>query len=260
MAAPSSIFDRQFDQWQREQALPWSRLKHHQVQANLARHLPAHPLHILDAGGGNGLDSLPLAELGHHVVIADYSSLMLADAAARAAAAGLQARVELREADLEGLPGAFPRETFDVVLCHNVIQYLPEPQRALAGIAALLRPDGLLSLISMNRYSAVYAAAFMRQDLTAALAQIDAHTLRGVMFPADMTIYSIEEAAALLVDAGFTIAADYGLLCITPYWGDNERKHDPAVYAELQALEAALADKYPYKLLARHFHLLAHKR
>jgi S-adenosylmethionine-dependent methyltransferase len=259
-AVPPAIFDQQMDQWQREQALPWYQLKHHQVQVNLAQHLPSPPLRILDAGGGNGLDSLPLAALGHTVVIADYSTAMLADAEARAVAAGVSAQVRLHQADLSALGAALADEVFDVVLCHNVMQYLPDPSGVLRVLARLVRVGGLLSLVSMNRYSSVYAAAFLRDDLTAAQEQIDARTTRGVMFPADLIVYSPEEAAEMLAASGLTVAAHYGLLCITPYWGDNAAKHDPAIYAQLAALEAALADKHPYKLLARHFHLIAQKR
>jgi S-adenosylmethionine-dependent methyltransferase len=259
MFLPSSTFDQHMDRWQREQALPWYRLKHHQVQANLAAHLPPPPLRILDAGGGNGLDSLPLAARGYDVLIADYSAAMLADAATRAGAAGLTQRVQLREVDLAALGSALGDETFDVVLCHNVIQYLADTPALLHELAARLQPGGWLSLISVNRFSAVYAAAFMRQDLAGAAAQVDARTVRGMMFAADMTVYSAVEAAGLLAGAGLDVIADYGLLCITPYWGDTERKHDPATYAQLQELEAALTDKHPYKLLARHFHLLAQK-
>ena len=73
---PASIFDAQIEQWRREEDQPWYRIKRRQVQVNLARHLAGSGLRILDAGGGNGLDSLPLAAQGHHVVIVDYSQAM----------------------------------------------------------------------------------------------------------------------------------------------------------------------------------------
>jgi S-adenosylmethionine-dependent methyltransferase len=259
MTTPASVFDRQIEHWRREQELPWYRIKHHQVQANLARHLDGRELSVLDAGGGNGLDSLPLAAVGHSVLIVDYSQAMLADAQARADAGGLQGRIQLQQADLADVGDRLAGETFDMVLCHNVIQYLEEPADLLRQLAGLLRPGGLLSLISMNRYSAVYAAAFLRDDLAAALGEIDTRTVRGTMFEALLTIYSAQEAGALLEDAGFAIVADYGLLCITPYWGDTARKHDPVVYAQLVALESALTDKEPYKRLARHYHVIAQK-
>ena len=59
--------------------------------------------------------------------------------------------------------------------------------------------------------------------------------------------------------AGCADAHDYGLLCICGYWTDNERKSDPAIFAQLETLELAMTDRNPYKLLARYFHIVARK-
>ncbi len=181
MGTPASVFDAQIEQWRREEDLPWNRIKRRQVQVNLARHLAGSGLRILDVGGGNGLDSLPLAAQGHQVVIVDYSQAMLADARARAEAAGLQERVELQQADAGGISKLFPGESFDTVLCHNVIQYLSardDQSALLSGLARLLKPQGVLSLISMNRLSVVYAELFLRGNPAAALQQVDTDTVQ----------------------------------------------------------------------------------
>lgn len=262
MAIPASVFDTQIEQWRRDEDLPWWRIKRRQVQVNLARHLVGRKMRILDAGGGNGLDSLPLAELGHRVVIVDYSQAMLADAHTRAESAGLLDRIELHQADVAGIGELFPDESFDAVLCHNVIQYMPatnDQSTLLSSLARLLKPHGVLSLVSMNRFSAVYAELFLRGSPAAALRQIDTDTVQGLMFDAPMLIHSAQEACDMLEAAGLVVAADYGLLCVTPYWGDNAAKHDPAVYEQLEALELALSDKLPYKVLARHYQVMARR-
>ena len=41
------------------------------------------------------------------------------------------------------------------------------------------------------------------------------------------------------------------------YWGDNERKSDPTVWAQIEQLEFALTDRFPYKLLARNLQVIA---
>lgn len=262
VSVPASVFDAQIEQWRREEDLPWWRIKRCQVQVNLARHLATRDLRVLDVGGGNGLDSLPLARLGHRVVIVDYSAAMLADARARVEAAGLQDSVELQQADIGDIADLFPGESFDVVLCHNVIQYIPvwnDQSALLCRLARVLRPSGFLSLVSMNRLSSVYAELFLRGNPAGALRQIDTDTVQGLMFDAPLHVLSALEACDMLEDAGLEIAADYGLLCVTPYWGDNAAKHDPAVYEQLEALELALSDRRPYKVLARHYQVIARR-
>ena len=43
------------------------------------------------------------------------------------------------------------------------------------------------------------------------------------------------------------------------YIVDDERKDDPAFFAELERLELAMADRMPYLLTARFFHLVARR-
>ena len=66
-----------------------------------------------------------------------------------------------------------------------------------------------------------------------------------------MHVYTPEELSALLARNGYRVVAYYGIRCVCDYWGDITRKTDPATFAELQRLEFALTDRYPYNLLGR---------
>ena len=57
----TSPFDQAMLRWTDEQQAPWSQLKYALTRANLQRHISSIPLRVLDAGGGNGLDAIPLA-------------------------------------------------------------------------------------------------------------------------------------------------------------------------------------------------------
>jgi S-adenosylmethionine-dependent methyltransferase len=247
------------DRWRAEEHMPWGRLRRTMTQANLRRHIGATPLRILDAGGGNGLDSIPLAAAGHHVTIVDYSAAMLAEAARNATAAQAQERVMTRQAELLALPELFAQPCFDLVLCHNVLQYVDDVPALLSTVATPLHAGGLLSIMSVNRYAIPYRAAFFRDDLAEAYEKIDARNEPAVLFGTRMNEYAAEEIAAMLPAAGFVAIQDYGIRCMCDYWGDNERKSDPTIFAQLEQLELALSDRHPYKLLARYFQLVARK-
>jgi S-adenosylmethionine-dependent methyltransferase len=257
MPPSSAVFDQSVERWLAEQGMPWSRIKYAVTQANLLRHLGAGPLRILDAGGGNGLESRALATAGHHVTLVDYSAAMLAEA--RRAAAGAETRLELHQADLLALPRLFSEPRFDLALCHNVIQYVDDAPALLAALAATLVPGGLLSLISINRFATPYMATFWRGDPAEALESLDRRNERAVLFDTDVARYSAAEIAAMLPAAGYADAHAYGLLCICGYWTDNARKFDPEIYQQLERLELALTDRDPYKQLARYFQIVAWK-
>ena len=96
---------------------------------------------VLDAGCGTGKSFLPLLDRGFEVTACDGSSAMLDVAASKAG----PHRVTLHCRDLRALD---PIGEFDLITClDDVANYLTEPDEltvALAGLAANLRPGGLL--------------------------------------------------------------------------------------------------------------------
>jgi S-adenosylmethionine-dependent methyltransferase len=174
--------------------------------------------------------------------------------------AQLQDHITVHQANVQEVGRLFPAAHFDVVLCHNVLQYVEDVPALLQGLAALLKPGGLLSLLSINRYSMPYHVAFLRGDLAEALSLLDARSMKTITFDAVMTNYSVDEIRDMLAGTGCQIEQDYGLRCLFDYWGDNERKSDPAICAQLEQLEYALTDRDPYKRLARYYQVIARKQ
>jgi S-adenosylmethionine-dependent methyltransferase len=259
MTVSPATFDSSMDRWIEEQRSPWSQLKYTVVHANLKRHLGDNPLRILDAGGGNGADTIPLAVLGHAVVLVDYSTEMLADATRRIAAVKVRDRVTMYHADLAMVPALLPNQSFDMVLCHNVVQYVDDALSLLAGLAIPLKPGGIISVMGVNRYSVPYHAAFLRNNLDDAFAALEQHRGCATLFKERVRFYTGEEIAAFLSQAGCAVDGHYGIRCLCDYWGDNERKSNPDTFAQIERLELALTDRHPYNLLARYFQVVAHK-
>lgn len=63
---------------------------------------------------------------------------------------GIRKRVRLIEGDGRDAGAHFLPGAFDVVLCHGVLMYVSEPDPLLAGLARVLAPGGLLSLLVRN--------------------------------------------------------------------------------------------------------------
>lgn len=252
------VFDSHMSAWKEWQNAPWGRLRYKIGQMNLFRHLPEGTLRILDIGSGNGLDAIPLAALGHQLTLIDFSSEMLAEAKASAEEFGVSEMMTFHQADLTALPALFPSPAFDVILCHNLIQYIEDASAALQTICQTLRPGGLLSIICVNRYSDAYRAALQQGDLAAAISRLEATTSAG-LFGVEVHAYAAEEMIQPLQKAGCMVMGSYGVRCICDYIANNDLKTDPASFAQLEQLEYALSDRYPYYLLARFFQIIARK-
>lgn len=131
-----------------------------QLDEQIALHFPpaggAHAavrrLRVLDVGPGQGTQALRLARAGHLVTGLEADPRMLG--ALRAAVAAqlpeVQARMVVLQGDGRETGRHFGPACFDVVLCHGVLMYLPDPEPMLAGLARVLAPGGLLSLLVRN--------------------------------------------------------------------------------------------------------------
>ena len=251
-------YDAVVDEWKQWQSYPWGRLLYSVSHANLQRHLPEQPLCILDAGGGNGFNSLYFARLGHAVTLLDYSPAMLANAKQAAEKDGLLERIAFCQADVREAPRIFADGRFDLVICHLMLEFVPQPLEALKGLCDLLAPGGFLSMLDANRYSEVYRKAFQANDLRAALELVETREYFHPWFSRQTPLYSSAEMGEMLRADGCQVAGDYGVLCLCAYL-PNEPKYEAAYYQSLEQLELKLADTYPYKLLARFYLVIAQK-
>jgi ubiquinone/menaquinone biosynthesis C-methylase UbiE len=104
---------------------------------------------MLDVGCGDGAYALAAAEAGARVAGVDASLTAVKAARRRVAAAGLGAAFLVGAASR--LP--FPSGRFDVVLAVTVLCFVPDPEEAVAEMARVLRPNGLLVLADLGRCS-----------------------------------------------------------------------------------------------------------
>ncbi len=110
---------------------PEGRLRSDLAFGNLEDFLPrsqaGKSLRALDVGSGTGATAVRLALLGMHVTLLDSSPAMLDIAKHAAQEAGVSDKVVLRRGDAAQLTNLFDAASFDVILCHNVLEYLDDP-------------------------------------------------------------------------------------------------------------------------------------
>ncbi|MCW2749751.1 MAG: SAM-dependent methyltransferase [Aeromicrobium sp.] len=115
-------------------------------------------LDVLDLGGGTGGDAVRLALLGHRVAVVDPSPDALASLHRRAVDAGSSA-VHGILGDAADLLDHVKPASYDLVICHGVLEHVDDPGQALAAIATVLRPGGHVSVVVAGRNAAVTARA-----------------------------------------------------------------------------------------------------
>lgn len=214
--------------------------------------LPERPLRILDAGGGFGPLSQPLAALGHQVVLCDLSAEMLALAKQQVSEQGLLGQFEFIQAPIQSLRVAALGQ-FDLILCHAVLEWVAEQAALLASLEALLKEEGHLSLMFYNRDGLLYHSLVMGHfDYVYA----DLVKKRRQKLTPNWPCRP-KEVAGWLADLGLVINSRSGVRVLHDYMVDKQFRLEHA--EEVIAMELAHARLEPFMHLGRYIHLVAHK-
>jgi len=149
---------------------PEGRLRLDLAFANLQDFLPqaTRSLLALDIGCGTGAMAVRLARLGLHGTLLDSSVPMLDFAMVAAREAGVTERIALKHGDAAQLANLFHDESFDVIICHNILEYLDDPCAVLRSAARALRdPSSIVSVLVRNQAGEVLKAALQDGNLAA---------------------------------------------------------------------------------------------
>ncbi len=251
----TDVFSERLAAWRNYTESPWGRIRYAVVEETLRRETSklGGVLRILDVGGGDGMDALPLAQAGHDVTILDQSSSWLDEAGRRAADAGTRVRAVV--GDLTDPPQL---GEFDVVLCHFVLQYRPADADDLARLAHYTRAGGFVSVIVPNPASMVLRELVI-DGPTAALSELDAETKRAVTFNHDVRKIAMVELERALEQVGLSVVQRYGTRIANELLADNDCKHDREYFKDLLRLELALCDQEPFVRIGGMYQLIATK-
>jgi len=244
--------------WKDENHKPWGRLRYETSRLNIARHTKKETLRVLDFGGGDGVDAIYYAKLGHLVTLMDCSPTMLAEAGRSAEEEGVSDRLVLCQTEQDSFPDLAVQQPFDLILCHMMIEFVPDAQILFKEMCKLLAKGGVISILDTNRYSDVYMSAFQTNKIPDAIKAVGRKEYFHPWVNRLTPRFAADDFINQLDINGCSLIGHYGVLNICAYL-PNEPKFIPQYYRQLQALEFQLTDKYPYPLLARFFQVIGRK-
>ncbi|MDX3497553.1 class I SAM-dependent methyltransferase [Streptomyces turgidiscabies] len=210
-------------------------------------------LRVLDVGMGQGTQALRLARAGHHVTGVEKDPRML-DAAREALAAepeGIRERVRLLESDGRDTGVHFLPGSFDVVLCHGVLMYVELPDALLAGLARMLAPGGLLSLLVRNG-DALAMRSGLAGDWAGALGAFDTDFYTNRL-GLDVRADRLSTLTGTLAGIGAPLHAWYGVRVFTD--SEPDEAEAPGDLDALLAVEERAGRTDPYRQVAALLHL-----
>jgi len=239
---------------------PEGRLRLDLAFANLQDFLPqaTRSLHALDVGCGTGAIAVRLARLGLHVTLLDASEAMLDFAERAAREAGVTERIALKHGDATQFANLFPAGSFDLILCHNILEYVDDPCTVLRSAARTLRdPSSIISVLVRNQAGEVLKAAIQDGDVAAAEHNLTAEWGHESLYGGRVRLSTAESLKAMLREPSLAVTAERGVRVLSDYLPPSVSRNDE--YQRIFELEHKLGRRPEFAAVARYTHCLAHR-
>ena len=202
---------------------------------------------ILDFGSGEGITANHFAEK-NDVTAIEPSKEMLSNA-------WKDYEYTQIVGDVNAL-SAFKNETFDMIICHNVLEYIDDKAAVVKALARVLRKDGIISIVKHNRAGRGMQMAVLLDDFEKANEILDGKDSTASKFG---TIRYYEDNDITKWEPQITVS---DILGIRTFWDlqQNQQKHgDEAWQEKMLQLELRVSQMQEYKNIAFFHHLLLKK-
>lgn len=202
---------------------------------------------ILDFGSGEGVTANHFAE-NNNVVAIEPSEDML-----------VNRWVDFEYTQIQGdvtKLSAFEGNTFDVIICHNVLEYIEDKKSVLIELHRVLKPQGMLSIVKHNRAGRVMQMAVLLDELEKANELLDGKNSTASKFGA---IRYYEDEMISTWTPGLKYKDCFG---ICTFWDlqQNQEKHNWEEWqSRMMQLEMRVSQMDKYRNIAFFHHLLFSK-
>lgn len=147
----------------------------------------------------------------------------------------------------------FEDNAFDVIICHNVLEYIDDKKAIINELHRVLKPGGTLSIAKHNRAGRVMQMAVLLDDMEKAHDLLDGKDSAASKFGA---IRYYEDEMVTQWNPGLKLVECYG---IRTFWDlqQNQEKHNLEEWQEkMMQLEMRVSQIDEYRNIAFFHHLL----
>ena len=149
-----------------------------------------------------------------------------------------------------------PSEAFDVILCHNVLEYAADRDEIMHQFARVLKPDGYLSLVKHNRAGRVMQMVVLLNDFDHANSLLDGN---GGMTSEFGEIHYYNDSDISDWCADFEITKTMGIRTFWDLQQNQEIQEDQQWQRKMMDVELRVSDMKEYQDIAFFHHLIIRK-
>ena len=150
----------------------------------------------------------------------------------------------------------FGNESFDVILCHNVLEYAEDREFIVNEFYRLLKPNGLLSVVKHNRTGRVMQMVVLLNNFENANSLLDGKDGNAQKYG---TIHYYENTDLTKWCKDFSISKVYGVRTFWDLQQNQEIQNDADWQKKMLQIEMRVQDIDEYKNIAFFNHILLTK-
>jgi len=229
---------------------PWGKMFYDMLFAQLA--LPQTPkLNILDFGSGLGVTANYYAAW-HNVTAVEPNNEMIENSFCGNSYTQIWGGIE----HINNIAD----DTFDIVFCHNVLEYIKDKEPILQALLRVLKSHGKLSIVKHNRVGRVLHTAVFRNDPQRAMSILDEGSNDANKYLGTQYLYSNYELRCWIAKHGGSMINEYGMRAFWALGQDNAVKYSSEWYDKMLELEMKVSKMDEYVKFAFLHHLIFQKQ
>ncbi|MBQ4068773.1 MAG: class I SAM-dependent methyltransferase [Lachnospiraceae bacterium] len=202
---------------------------------------------VLDFGSGHGVTANHFAK-NNQVVAVEPSEEML-----------LTTDMENDYIQIKGGVDELRRlesESFDVILCHNVLEYVDDKAEVLREFDRILKGNGIISVVKHNRAGRVMQMVVLLNDFAEAKHLLNGGNSMAKQF-GEIKYYEDEYLTEQL--SGYEVVKNYGIRTFWDLQQNQEIHKDSEWQDKMIEMEAMVSEMDEYRAIAFFHHLILKK-
>lgn len=225
---------------------PWGKLFYQILWSQLSF---AKSLKILDFGSGFGITANHLAALNE--VIAIEPNQQMCD-------------MRLKERGYTQIIGGietvqkYADESYDMIICHNVLEYIDNKEEYISAFHRLLKPGGKLSLVKHNRLGKVMQKAIFENNIEQAIHILEGGSVFAQYF-GSVKAYENGDCNRWMNRFGFKQIENLGIRTFFALHPDNAIRFDDAWIDSMLDLELKASRIEAFRNIAFYNHVILEK-
>ena len=152
------------------------------------------------------------------------------------------------------------KNSFDVVICHNVLEYVSNPIEILNEITRFLKPNGVLSIVKHNLKGRILAQAVFSDDPAGALKLLNSQSDNGTNLFGKRGTYDNKMLLSFADNNGLICENIFGIRTFFAMSTNFDVKYTDKWYKNMLELEMQTCNFDEYKNISFFHHLIFRRK